>query len=107
MLEFLYAGSLPKNIADIAFGLLALADMYGLDDLKKLCEAHLCSVVNADNFVDALVVAKRHNYSNLLARAKSVFPTHVEVLKESKDKFTLLRNNPDALLELLEHLCID
>ena len=107
LLEFLYSGSAPTNLADIALGLLSLADKYSLEELKKICEDHLCLSLDADNFVDALVVAKRHNCDGLLSRAKSVFPVHVGVLKNSAAKLRQLGESPDALLDLLEHLCIE
>ena len=107
LLEFLYSGSSPKNLAEIAVNLLALADKYGLEDLKKICEVHICANLNAENCVNALVAAKRHNCSVLLSRAKSIFPAHAEVLTKSDEPLRLLRDNPDVLAELLLHLSTD
>jgi len=106
LLEFLYSGSPPKNLPEIALNLLALADKYGLEDLKKICEVRICANLNAENCVDALVVAKRHHCSDLLLRAKSVFPAHAEVLTKSGKSLRLLGDNPDVLAELLVHLSI-
>jgi len=106
VLEFLYSGAAPKNLAEIALGLLSLADMYGLDDLKKICEVHLCRNLDEDNFVDALILAEKLSCADLMSSAKSVFPTHVTRLKSS-EKLKQLGNSPEALFELLQHLCLE
>lgn len=106
LLEFLYSGSAPKNLAEIAINLISLADKYDLEDLKKICEVHVCAQLNAENCVNALVAAKRHNCPDLLSHAKSSFPAYVEALTKAEESFRQLRENPDVLADLLVHLCI-
>jgi len=85
MLEFLYGGFSPKQLDDIALDLFIIADKYGIDKLRDICELNLRTHLNADNVVDALLLAERHNLQDLMAAAKVVFRANRDVLMQSED----------------------
>merc|ERR1739844_885387 len=72
-LRFLYTDIAPKYAEDSTMELLALADKYCVDDLKKICEEAITSNLNGDNVIDALILAEKHRCSTLLTSAKAVF----------------------------------
>ena len=60
MLEYLYGGSTPNGLNDMAMDLFSLAYKYGLKELGKVCESHIMANLNADNVVDALLLADQY-----------------------------------------------
>ncbi len=85
--------------------LLAAADKYGVADLKKYCESTLCSRLNAENVIEALLLAESHDCPALMASAMTVFGSFVDVLKQRK-RLVDLKKSPSLLLKLLEHYCL-
>jgi len=101
VLHYLYSGVPPNNLAEIAMGLLVAADKYGLDDLKSLCEANVCDHLQANNVVDALIVADRTNCPNLRDKAKVLLRSNIDSLDEEATK--KLKDNPNLLFDLAVH----
>jgi len=74
--------TLPKeDFAEIALALLVAADKYGVETLKRKCE--LDAPIDADNVVDALLVAESIDAETLMTCAKIVIGANFE-LKEPK-----------------------
>lgn len=102
-LKFLYSGSSPKNLPEIATSLMPLADRYGAIELKDMCvEAIRCSLSN-ENVVDVLLLADLHDSPDLMKFGISWFKANVRKLKKSS-AWTLLSQNPEIMLKILESL---
>ena len=56
MLHYIHTGKAPK-IDDYAQELLAAADRYQLDDLKRTCEENLISTLTVENMFDILILS--------------------------------------------------
>ena len=71
MLRFMYTGKVSSDdsLKKLARDLLAAANMYQLDLLKKLCEAQLCSTLDGSNCLELLVFGDIHEASNLKTAA--------------------------------------
>ena len=67
MLRFIYTGKVSSedSLKDQARDILAVANMYKLDLLKKLCEDQLVSNLNASNCVELLVHGDLHQAAHL------------------------------------------
>merc|ERR1712168_1038005 len=99
LLRFLYSGLAPENVADKALDLLLVADKYGVDGLKEICEEK--ASIHRDNVVDALLVADSIQNEKLMTRAKAIFRSYVDALMDSVDDMERL---PRALLlQLISH----
>ena len=103
MLQFIYSGLPPTKLDEIAMELLVVADELDLVDLKNMCEARACCILNKGNVVNALILAERHSCEVLWSRATSVFHESISDLAESEHKLEKLKAEPDVLLKLLTH----
>merc|ERR1711994_12798 len=56
MLLCIYTGKVT-DMEEHAAGLLAAAEKYDLQELKRMCEESLCSTMTTDNVLDMLVLA--------------------------------------------------
>jgi len=101
MLEYLYGGLPPKQLDDVALDLFVTADKYGIDELRDICELNLRAHLNADNVVDALLLAEQHNLQDLMAVANVVFRANRDVLMQSEENREKLTQDPDLLLKLI------
>jgi speckle-type POZ protein len=121
MLHYMYHGSLPNvDKADISSTiaeyqhLLAAADRYGLERLKKICEDKLCgNFITFDNVVSMLELAEGHICPRLKARCLDflsdgenfmmvattdayvhLMQTFPSLLVEVRNKFKMARGKP-------------
>jgi len=100
LLRFLYSGAVEeKQFEDLA-RLVAAADKYGMDELKKICESTMRANLQAKDVIDALLIADIHNCSSLLHDAKTLFKPLAKFLK-NEDDWNKLAERPGLLLELL------
>ncbi|XP_065205254.1 speckle-type POZ protein-like [Planococcus citri] len=67
VLKFIYAGKC-ENTDNLACDLLAAADKYDLDDLKKICEDSVYMSLSVDNASNVLILADRHNVNKLKSK---------------------------------------
>jgi len=102
MLKFIYSGAAPKNILRIGTQLLPLADQYGLDKLKKMCESAVGSRISVDNVIEVLLLADLHNCPKLTKRCIPLFKANVASLKQSAS-WAKLKANPYLIVSLLEN----
>jgi len=101
LLHYLYSGLASENVADEALDLLLVADKYGVDGLKQICEEK--AAIHRNNVVDVLLVADRIQNEKLMRRAKVVFRSHVDELVASVDDMDRLKSCPDLLIRLISH----
>lgn len=103
LLHYLYSGTPPRNLAEIALKLLVMADKYDVEELKQIAESHVSANLTADNVVESLLVADCLNHESLKSRARSVFRGTFDAAMRSSESQEMLKSRPDLLLELLSH----
>ncbi|GAB4827504.1 BTB/POZ and MATH domain-containing protein 3 [Ancistrocladus abbreviatus] len=113
MLLFIYSDALPDleeimgsttscSLAFMVQHLLAAADRFGLDRLKLLCEAKLCSDLNCDTVATTLSLAEQHQCPQLKSMCLKFAAVNLGVVMGT-DGFTHLESScPSLLSELLE-----
>lgn len=69
MLRFIYTGYAPK-LPEICEDLLAAADKYGIERLKKMCGAYLCNNLSVKTAPSILKLADLYNMPELKMRSK-------------------------------------
>jgi len=100
MLHFIYTGKTPK-LDDFTEELLAVADRYQIEKLKKICEEALYLSLNVDNCIDLLVIGDLYNADNLKRFSLKFISRNG--IKSSEWKETL-KNYPALMLEVIEAL---
>ncbi|KAL6537664.1 hypothetical protein OROHE_012291 [Orobanche hederae] len=74
LLHFIYTDTLAENeviasapsVADsVTAKLLAVADRYDLERLKRLCESYLCNYITVNSAIQVLVLADRYHAAEL------------------------------------------
>lgn len=102
LLKFLYSGVPPKYVEKETLQLLAVADKYGVDELKKSCESLICFYLTQENVIDALLLADNHNCPDLMLHATTVFKMRSGDLKDRPaSEVAKLKRSPDLLWKLL------
>jgi len=99
LLRFIYAGEVEK--LDInAEGLLPIADKYGIDQLKSLCEMQLVAQLNASNALQRLVLADLHGASHLKCEAIQVINSNASEVTQTEEWKALIESKPHLLAEI-------
>ncbi|CAN6221487.1 unnamed protein product [Urochloa humidicola] len=113
LLRFMYTDTLPKMdeeaVPAMAAGLLASADRFKLDKLKKICEEMLCKRVDMSTIETSLVLSERHHCPALKAACLEFLssPGNLEAIM-GKDGFDLAKKNcPTLLLEFFMKLWLE
>lgn len=100
MLEFLYGGVSPKDLAVTAMDLFTIADKYDVKELVEMCEKHILDNIDADNVIDTIILAEQHEREELMARAKIVLKANLNVVQRSKKNRQKLEERPALLFDL-------
>ena len=105
LLEHVYAGIDPP--VEIALDVLVIADKYGLEHLKRLCEGLVFTNLDCGfwvrgdvTVVDVLIVAERVGCEDLKNRAMSFLSENLNLASE--EERAKLKNDPDLLFQLFE-----
>jgi len=99
LLKFLYSGIQPEYDERISAGLLVVADKYGIDDLKKICESTLAVHLDRGNVIELLLIAKSYNCPTLLNKALLTSRSYLPTFK--KAELNKLKACPTLLINLL------
>ncbi|XP_072974666.1 BTB/POZ domain-containing protein At3g56230-like [Typha angustifolia] len=92
LLEFLYSGSLPLEMAkQHSFALLIAADKYDIPFLKKFCERQISSSLDPSNALQVLEVSDACSNGILREQAMNSIVRHVDevVFSSSYEEFAL------------------
>ena len=100
MLEYVYGDCNPKNLDSIATRLFTAADKYDFEELKGICAKNIAANLNADNVVDALLLAVRHDLDELKPHAEAVLRANISSVKDSVAAREKLFDNPKLLFDL-------
>lgn len=95
LMEFLYTGSVKELLPGVAVDLMGLADHYGVDGLKALCESTLMQGVDAANVCSLISHAHRYQAAELKKCCMEF------ILKYPADvNLELLASEPSLLVEI-------
>jgi len=102
LLHFIYTGKVSSDdsLKEQAREILASANMYQLDLLKKLCEAHLVSTLNASNCLDLLVLGDLHQATRLKKAALNSVSMNLASLIEKDVYKDFLKQYPELVFEV-------
>ena len=102
MLQYLYGGSSPKDLDDVALDLYALSDKYGLKELQEVCESHILANLDAHNVVDAILLSDQYDLKKLMSAARVVLKQNLEFVQQSEHR-EKLEQHPKLLFELFSY----
>ena len=91
-----------KDISKIATELLAAADKYQLDLLKKLCEERLCSTLKVTNCVEYLVFGDMNQTFKLRSQALKLVAENVDSIIDTDVFKDLFKQKPELALEVMK-----
>jgi len=100
MLKYIYTCEAP-NIDDHALELFSAADLYQLEDLKKLCELKLCSGIDVGNCINLLIFGDLHQALTLKKAVLDFVSKNMNMKKISEWKQSLIAN-PNLMFEVME-----
>jgi len=101
ILRFIYGGVVEERQLEVLAKLIAAADMYCMDELKRICETIIRATLKVENIIDALVIADKFNCEKLLRDAKAVFRPLIPLLRNDEVNWNKLAERPGLLLDLL------
>ena len=105
MLHFIYTGNVSdKDISELGTELLAAADKYQLDLLKKICEERLCSALKVTNCVEYLVVGDMNQTSKLRRMALKLAAENVDSIIDTDVFKDLFKQKPELAWEIMKTL---
>ena len=100
-LEFLYTGVSPDPTSTKAWDLLPLADRFGSESLKNMCEAILVGNLAATNAIKSLVLAHVHSCSILESKSLPIIKKNLKALIAT-DEWKQLEKFPKLSLRVAE-----
>ena len=106
MLYFIYNGATStENVMDeIGRDLLGAADQYQLELLKNNCEEKLCSLLDASNSVELLVLADLHKAFRLRRMALKLVTKNMDAIVNTEVYKDFIAHHPGLNLEITQAL---
>jgi len=103
-LEFLYSGWTDADVSPIAMQLLPLASKFNLGHLEDLCKCHVQNSLNANNVVQAILLAHVHQLDDLYHLCVPMIKANAHCLSEKDlDK---LQQNPVVFRKVFKDCCM-
>ena len=108
VLKFIYTGKVSSDgsLKDKARDIIAVANKYQLDLLKKLCEAQLVSTLDASNCVELLVLGDLHQATNLKMMALDSVAMNLASLIETDVYKHFRKQHPDLEFEVTKSIVL-
>ncbi|KAK0428896.1 hypothetical protein QR680_011072 [Steinernema hermaphroditum] len=107
MLTYMYSGNLPPLLDDDqASAVMQLADKYGVDHLKILCEERLIEKLDLDNVCLMMHLADHHNAMNLKTACSELVTLNKRQVMGTQNWCELRDRNPRLCNEILESIVI-
>ena len=107
-LEWIYKNKLDvkvfKDDPNLAGDLLAAAEMYHLDKLKKIVEDELCGFLDLENVLELVVMGDMHGAPKLKEKALTLIVEKKKEVKKLDDWKKFLKSYPDLTFEIIEML---
>ena len=101
MLSFIYFGKL-RRLDKFATDLLAAADQYHLDQLKRACEDHLCRNIDIGNCVGYMTMGDMYQADTLKKTSIQFIARNMKKVLKTKVWKESLKNNSSLMVEVLE-----
>ena len=108
VIKFIYTGNISSedSTKEHARDILAAANKYELDLLKKLCEAQLVSTLDASNCVELLVHGDLHQATNLKMMALDSVAMNLASLIETDVYKHFRKQHPDLEFEVTKSIVL-
>lgn len=102
LLKFIYTGKV-ENLEIMAGEMLAAADKYALDRLKRLCEKELCANLSTENAVEILILADLHDADQLKVQAVDFINNNSGVMSTTGWK-EMIKSHPRLVADIYHAL---
>ncbi|XP_065205269.1 protein roadkill-like [Planococcus citri] len=99
ILKFIYTGQC-ENVDKLADGLLAAADKYDIDQLKKICLKTISKSISVDNAPNLLVLADLYHENELKSKVIDFILTKTAEIKNSRAWNNIMPMYPQLLNEV-------
>ena len=100
MLYYIYTGLVKETISKESFAdLFIAADKYQLDALKNLCQDKLCSVLDAENSIEFLILGEMYGVPKLKDAALMEVAHNMPEIANTED-YQKLKDFPILALEI-------
>ncbi|TKR63164.1 hypothetical protein L596_027029 [Steinernema carpocapsae] len=107
MLTYMYSGNIPPLLDDEqASSVMQLADKYGIDHLKLLCEERLIEKLELENVCLMMHLADSHNAGNLKLACNDLVTLNKRQVMATQSWSELRDRNPRLVNEILESIVI-
>ena len=101
MLLCIYTGKVT-DMEEHAAGLLAAAEKYDLQELKRMCEESLCSTMTTDNVLDMLVLADHNNADLVRTAALKLIVENGDQIVAVNGWSNKMKKYPELMSEMFE-----
>ncbi|CAL1294987.1 unnamed protein product [Larinioides sclopetarius] len=102
LLLFLYSDNFETLQWDSAFKLYYAGDKYAVEKLKVLCSSFLVGNVTTSTASELLLLADKHNDSDLKNAAEDFILTHDEQIFDADDWKNLMKANPQLVIKTMQ-----
>ena len=100
LLYYIYTGLVKETISiDSVLDLLVAADKYMLDALKNICQDKLCSVLDAENAIEFLILGEMYGVPKLKDAALMEVVHNMPEIADTED-YQRLKDIPSLALEI-------
>ena len=105
MISYMYTGEVSR-IETIAMDVLPVAEVYGLEGLRKMCERALAKSLNVENAIDILVRANSYNAQDLKKVCMDYICLNIMLIRKSEGWKKLRETEAcrDLCVELLDKI---
>jgi len=100
LLRYIYTDKV-ENVESVAKPLLVAADKYGLDNLKKTCEAAMLAQLGVDDAVTNLIVADLHRCPHLKEAALATIRRFPEKVVTAHGWNDLVKSHPRLVSDIV------
>ena len=100
LLKYIYSGSVPSNIDEIAPVLLPMADRFQMVTLRDACESTIAGSLTPENVISMLLLAHSHSCSKLAGECLPVIRANMTTLKKTEDWKELKKHGEVVILVL-------
>ena len=84
VLSYMYTGTVTNGIDEIATETLTTAEDYGLEGLRRMCEASLAKTLTSESVVDMLIFADNHNAVDLRKECIKYISSNASIVRNSE-----------------------
>jgi len=100
LLEYLYTDSVDVPL-DSTMELFEAADKFGVERLKKICEAKMLASINVENAAGIFLAADQYHASSLRDKCLAFIVNHFDSVTKTKCFEDMGRSNVDLVFEIL------